>query len=307
MLLIILGCVLILLFPVLLLVFYLTPRSAGWSKGFGGRWSVLETSAFILLFSMAWTRGWLLIGSWIVGLFLLASGVAQVEHFSLPFILLCEGIALLASLLLIWVWFYALPRIRKHTSPTQARDEMPPPAPPHIPTPPHLTTSSAPPALLLHTPYNSSMLAVTIHAYRKRRAFRPIPNRFEPGWKKQGQPETWFVELDCTFRNKAPHEIYVWGQLEEALLDGVQPHVPCTLRQFPRTLNNDDTNDIVLGSSPALAHAKQSMIVKDLVESKIFFKLDKSMNLQKMAFSLHLSSTAQGPYEGQAPLFTIDV
>lgn len=299
----------LLLLPVLLYTFVsLTPHSEEFrSKGFGGRWNRSETLAFLLLLLLAGTKGWVLIGPWMIGLFLLASGVAQVAHFSLPFTLLCEGIAILVNLLSIFVWL----RRTNSSSSTQASVEVPLPTPPHIPlsqaVPPHITTSSAPPALLFHTAYSSSMLTVTVHAYRKRRAFRPIPKRFDTGWKEQGQAETWFVELDCTFKNSASNEIYVWGQLEEVLLDGVKPHVPRTLRQFPQILSDDDSGDIAPGSNPALAHAKHSVIVKDLAESKMFFKLDKSMKLQKMAFSLHPSDTKQGPYKGQPPLFTIDV
>ncbi len=154
--------------------------------------------------------------------------------------------------------------------------------------------------LLLNTEYSSGNLTVIVHAYKRRRSFRPIPNRFEPGWKIRGQPETWFVELDCTLKNSANYEVYVRGQLKEVLPDDAKPDGARTLSQMELfyPLSDDDTRDIVAGSNFAV-RGKPSIMIEDTRESKLFFKLDESMKMQAMAFSLLLSHTGSGPYQEQ--------
>jgi hypothetical protein len=66
-----------------------------------------------------------------------------------------------------------------------------------------------------------------------------------------GQPETWFVELDCALENSASSETYVRGQLEEVLPDDVKPYTPRTVRQFS-PLSDDETFDSVPGSDSAV-------------------------------------------------------
>jgi len=160
----------------------------------------------------------------------------------------------------------------------------------------------------LDVPYSSGNLTVTVHAFKKRRPFHPIPNRFEPGWKMRGQPETWFVELDCTFKNSADQEAYIRGQLKEVLLDGTTSQGSRTLHQWSPLypLSDDDTRDLVAGSNAAL-QVKSGLLIKDIAESKCFFKVDENMEMQIMAFSLLLSHTQSGPYQEQLSLFLVDV
>ncbi|GHO60986.1 hypothetical protein [Ktedonobacter robiniae] len=259
---------------------------------------------FLIAFLGAFTGEWLLLGLWIAGLFLLASGIAEIGHFSLEFILFSEGLAFLASILTL-VWWFRRSRPNTHTTsvaPT-ITSSTPPVSAQKVPV--CLRASAAPAVLHLNTPYNSGNITITVHEYKKRRAFRPMLNRFEAGWKEQGQPKTWFVELQCTIRNNSTDQVYIWGQLEEIVPDDVMPHPPHKLRQFP-PINADDSNDIVPGSAD-LTHIKHRFEVKDLIETNVFFKLNESMNLQMMAFSLYVSSTQSGVYSEYPPLFSIDV
>ncbi len=170
------------------------------------------------------------------------------------------------------------------------------------PPPSLITQASSPPALLFNTPYTFDKLTVTIHSLRKRRSFRPIP--YHSVSEGQVQPKTWFVEFACTLKNSARKDASIWAQLEEVLPEHVEPHAPLRLRQFI-PLSEDETADRDLGSNTTLSYAQYSIVVKDTVESKLFFKLDESMNIHTMAFSLHLSRKHQEPC--QKLLFTVDV
>ena len=146
------------------------------------------------------------------------------------------------------------------------------------------------------------MTRVTIHSVRKRRSFRPLPHSSEP--EGQVQPETWFVEFACTLKNRARKDALIWAQLEEVLPEHAEPHAPLRLRQcIP--LSEDEAADREIGSNTTLSYARYSIVVKDTVESKMFFKLDESMNVHTMAFSLHLSRKNQEPC--QKLLFTVEV
>ncbi len=178
----------------------------------------------------------------------------------------------------------------------------PPPVSPPLPSlPPPL---SPPSVLLLDEPYTcDDTLVLTIHAYKKRRSFHPIPNRFEP---RRQYHITWFVEFDYTLENIIGNEVYVWGKLEEVLPDNTEARTPRGIRQFEYSLGDDDATDIFPGSSYT-ASMKPIMLIEDTLEGKLFFKLDESMNMRTAAFCLCISSTKGGPYVGKPPLFVVDV
>lgn len=301
---IILGGFLILL-PILLIIFMLTQGPKG--KGFGDRWTGSENFAFWLLFLAALTRGFLLFTPMIVGLLLLAYGIARVTHASLPLTWLYEGIAVAISLLFFILWRLQW-WISKKKQPTAI--VVPPPSSSPSPTanprplPRVITPEQAPPLLLLNTPYTFDKLTLTVHSYRKRQSFRPIPNRFQPGYKNQDYPETWFIEFDCTVQNTASEEIDVWTHVEEILPENSWPHPPRFLRQF-LPLSEDENMDIVAGSRVAL-FPKQHTHVKTMEECKFFFRLDASMNLHTMAFFLHTFSL-NTQQSADVPLFSVEV
>jgi hypothetical protein len=283
---VILG-VLLLLIPTLLLAFVTGPTlktEEFRQKGFGGRWSRRETFAFFLLLMAAATRGVGLLVPFMAGFLLLAYGVASIGNASLPYTFLSEGIAFVSSLLLWWVYLQ-----------WRGNEQMTPP-------PSVITQASSPPALLFNTPYTFDKLTVTIYALRKRRSFRPIAH--SPVSEGQVQPETWFIEFACTLKNCARKEALIWAQLEEVLPEHAEPHAPLRLRQsIP--LSEDEEADREIGSNTTLSSARYSIVVKGTVESKLFFKLNESMNVHMMAFSLHLSRKHQEPC--QKPLFTVEV
>lgn len=287
MLFVILG-VLLLLIPVFLLAFVTGPTlktEEFRQKGFGDKWSRRETLAFFLLLMGAATGDVLLLAPFVAGFLLLAYGVASIGNASLPYTFVCEGIAFLSSVLLWWVYLQ-----------WRGNKQMTPP-------PSVITQASSPPAVLFNTPYTFDKLTVTVHALRKRRSFRPIAH--PSASERQIQPETWFIELDCTLKNSARKEALIWAQLEEVLPENTEePQAPLRLRQsIP--LSEDEAADREIGSNTTLSSARYSIVVKDTVESKIFFKLDESMNVHTMAFSLHLSRKNQEPC--QKSLFTVEV
>ncbi|HEX6479234.1 MAG TPA: hypothetical protein VF043_10345 [Ktedonobacteraceae bacterium] len=286
MLFVILG-VLLLLIPVLLLAFVTRPTlktEEFQQKGFGDRWSRRETFAFFLLLVGAATGGVLLLVPFVAGSLLLAYGVASIGNASLPYTFLSEGIAFVSSLLLWWVYLQ-----------WRGNEQI-------TPSPSVITQASSLPVLLFNTSYTFDKLTVTIHALRKRRSFRPIAH---PSVSEgQIQPETWFIEFDCTLKNRARKEALIWAQLEEVLPEYTEPHAPLRLRQsIP--LSEDEAADREIGSNTTLSSARYSIVVKDTVESKMFFKLNESMNVHTMAFSLHLSRKNQEPC--QKLLFTVEV
>jgi hypothetical protein len=96
----------------------------------------------------------------------------------------------------------------------------------------------------------------------------------------------------------------IWAQLEEVLPEHAEPHALLRLRQsIP--LSEDEEADREIGSNTTLSSARYSIVVKDTVESKMFFKLNESMDAHTMAFSLHLSRKNQEPR--QKLLFTVEV
>jgi hypothetical protein len=111
-------------------------------------------------------------------------------------------------------------------------------------------------------------------------------------------------EFACTLKNCARKEALIWAQLEEVLPEHAEPHAPLRLRQsIP--LSEDEEADREIGSNTTLSSARYSIVVKGTVESKLFFKLNESMNVHMMAFSLHFSRKHQEPR--QKPLFTVEV
>jgi hypothetical protein len=254
-------------------------------KGFGDNWNRRETLAFFLTLMEVATHGFLLQGLFIAGSLVLAYGVASIAHASLPYIFVYEGIALIGSLLL-WQFYRQWIGNQQSTAASLL----------------HITQVSSPPALHLNTPYTIDKLTVTIHSFRKRHAFRPIPHGSVP--EGQEQPNTWFVEFACTLNNTAKKDALVWAQLEEVMPDNAEPHTPLRLRHS-LPLSEDEVADRDLASNTNLSHAQYNIVVKDTLENKFFFKLDESMNIHTMAFSLHVSRKNQIP--SQKPLFTIDV
>lgn len=250
---------------------------------------------------------------------------------SIPLMLLCIPFLLIAVLFSpLWAGIYISSEERQAEIADTLNMHQPPPrlqaiAPP-IPEviPSCITTSSAPPPLCLETPYTSDTLTLTVHSYKKRRSFYPMPNRFEPRpstfelhnlnqvRSKHFEPESpnrvkiWFVEFTCTLKNTASDNVYVWGQLEEVLLDNTAPRYPLVLRQF-YPLTDDEATDIFPGSSPALEHVKHNFEVKNTVENTLFFKVNERMQLRTMAFSLHISSAQQGLYQSGPALFTVNM
>lgn len=230
------------------------------------------------------TRGFSLLVPFVAGSLLLAYGVVSLGNASLPDTFLSEGIAFVCSLLLWRVYLQWRGNAQRTPSPSV------------------ITQASSPPTLLFNTPYTFDKLTVTLHALRKRRSFRPIAH--PSASEGQVQPETWFIEFTCTLKNRARKEALIWAQLEEVLPVHAEPHDPLCLRQ-PLPLSEDEAADREIGCNTTLSSARYSIVVKDTVESKLFFKLNESMNVQTMAFSLHLSRKHQEPR--QKPLFTVEV
>lgn len=250
---------------------------------------------------------------------------------SIPLMLLCIPFLLIAVLFSpLWAGTYIAFEERQAEMAATLNTHQPPPrfqtiAPP-VPEviPSFITISSAPLPLRLETPYTSDTLTLTVHSYKKRRSFSPIPNRFDPQpstfelhnlnqvRSKHFEPESskrvkmWFVEFTCTLKNTANDNVYVWGQLEEVLPNNTTPRYPLVLRQF-LPLTGDEASDIFPGSFPALEHAKHNFQVKDTVKNTLFFKVNERMQLRTMAFSLHMSSAQQGPYQAGPLLFTVDM
>lgn len=193
-----------------------------------------------------------------------------------------EALALLGS---TFLWWGYLQRTRRQD---------------HIPFP--ITQQTAPPVLLLNTPYTWDKLTVTIHSVRRRQAFQPIvPPLAAPG---QVQPVAWFLEIACTLKNHARNEAHVWAQLQEIVPENTASPTPLCLRQF-LPLSEDEAADRDLGSNVILSMARYQVGVKGTEENKFFFKFDERMQAHTMAFVLHLSRKNQA--SSQTLLFTVDV
>lgn len=276
---------LLLLIPLLLLVFVTGPTlhtEEFQSKGFGGRWSRRETVAFFLVLFFQVTQGFGLFGPFLMGVFLLTYGVASLRQASFADIVVSEVLALLGCTLLWWGY---LQRKSK-------KDRIPFP----------VTQKTSPPALLLNTPYTFNKLTVIIHSVRRRQSFQPIVHPLAaPG---QVQPITWFLEVACTLKNRARKEALIWAELEEVVPENGESQTPLCLRQF-LPLSEDETADRDIGSNINFSSARYSIVVKDMKESKIFFKFDERMQVHIMAFSLHLSRKNQA--SSQKLLFTVNV